>query len=175
MARVRVQVPVEPDMVKPEPPQSEIQSSNPSSGTRRQLLTRNNILVGIVLLAVVIFIFNLLSDRKKLEDKVNKLSTNQSSNPQNDAQKYQDAVSKLVEVPNGSMPAVKIPTQDEITSLSKDNSLYNTAKPGDVFLIYTNQDKSLFLVIYRPSSGKVILAAQASQQSTATPAQAKKP
>lgn len=168
MARVRVQVPVgQPE--QPQQPEVQADGSQIPGPRARQLFTRSNLVIAGVVFVVVIVMFSLLSDRKKLEDKVNKLSTTQATTPQNDAQKYQDAVSKLVEVPSAVTPTVKVPTQDEITSLSKDNGLYSTAKVGDVFLVYINQDKSLFLVIYRPSDSKVILAAQATTSQTAKP------
>ncbi|MBA3758418.1 hypothetical protein H0X10_02190 [Candidatus Saccharibacteria bacterium] len=164
MARVRVQIPVD---------QSAAQQSFPAEHTSqnpRQLMTRKNIITGaivLVLLAVILLLFSLMNQKKDLEKKVDKLSSGQNS--QDDTQKYQDDVSKIVDVPSEITPVVSTPDDAKISQLSKDNSLYKDAKSGDVFLLYTNPDKSLYLVIYRPSIGKVILAlSQVSQQSTPT-------
>lgn len=165
MARVRVQVPVdqaEAQQPAPEVPQPIAPQSAPVQP--RQFITPKNLkLAGVLILAaaVVFLLFSLMHQKKVLKQEVDKLSTTQSTS-QADA-KYQQNVAKVVEVPAGITPQTKTPTDAELSQLSKDNPIYKSTKSGDVFLVYTNPDKSLYVVIYRPSTGKVILATAGSQ------------
>lgn len=176
MARVMVKIPDETDTkpvsdvqapAAPQPPVS------PDPGGVKPRVSKNNLIIGTVTVVVIIVIFMFLSlnnDKKHLKDEVNKLSSSQASTtPQNDALKYQDEISKIVDVPQGITPAAKILSDTEINQLSKDNPIYKSAKNGDAFLLYTYPDKSLFLVVYRPSTHKVVLATLGSQQTSTTP------
>lgn len=155
MARVRVQIPVDQSTQQPitEP-------GNQPSSISRFMTKKNLIIVGIagLILLIIILITSLLNDRKQLKEQVNKLSTNQSTGAQADNQKYQAEVAKIVNVPDGITPLIGTLTEDKIAQLSKDNSLYRDAEANDVFLLYNNTDKSRFLVIYRPSTKKIIQA-----------------
>lgn len=153
---------------------SEPLPSNPApQTTRRNLLTKTNLAIAgilLVVLFVLITLISLLNDRKHLKNEVTKLSSSQTTPAAtNDAQKYQDAVSKLVEVPAGITPRIETPNDEKLNQLKQANSLYKDAKNGDIFLVYSNPDKSIFLVIYRQSNNKIVLAVlDTSQQAQKT-------
>ena len=157
MARVQLQVPIKQPAPQPPAP-----VKTPIS--QQKMLTIAVVALVVIVLVVIVM---LLKDRNHLQQQVNQLSTTQT-NSGSDTQKYQAAVNKLVETPSGVTPTVKTPSADEIAQLSKNNVLYKDTKAGDVFLLYTNPDKSLYLVIYRPSTGKILLATQASQDTSTT-------
>lgn len=155
MARVQVQVPVEPKQADRQVPESHVVTV-PRIGSRKALY------IGGVLL-VIIVLGVLINDRNNLKNELKKESSSQA---QNDNQKFQNEVAKLVHVPAGVTPTVKTPTSDELTKLINQNALYKNAKADDVFLVYNNPDKSIFLVIYRSSTHKIVLAVlDTSQQS----------
>lgn len=145
MARVRIQVPVEPQQ-------------QPSPETHREIpvphLDAKKLLYVAGALIIVGLLFVLINDRNHLQSELKK----ESSQTQSGDQKYQAEVAKLVEVPAGVTPQVKMPSNSDLAKLVSQNSLYKDAKNGDVFLVYTNPDKSIFLVIYRPGNHKVVLA-----------------
>lgn len=155
MARVRVQVPV--DQTAEHQPEFEPAGEH-QHNTPVRLFNRNNAAIGLLILIVLIVVTSLLNDRKKLENKVNQLSTSQGSNAQTDTQKYQDAVSKLVEVPANITPAVSILTPDSIKQLPNESILQTSAKAGDVILLYKVNESNSFVVMYRPSNNRVVLA-----------------
>ncbi len=166
MARVRVQVPVDQLPASHQPHAALHEHAHP-----QPLLTKNRLAVGVAVLflIVVVLLVSVMNDRNKLKQQVDNLATpGQAANTDQTAQRYNEEVGKLVEVPSGVSPAVKTPTQAELEQLKKGNSLYNSAQVGDAFLIYTKSDKSLFLVIYRPTSHKIILAAESRQEPAQT-------
>jgi hypothetical protein len=172
VARVTVRVPPEalqpaarPAVVQQPPASSPPPSRQPSSATKY-------LLYGGGVLLVLVLVILLVNDRRHLKQEVNKLSsTTQADNKdQNEGQKYQEEVSKLIEVPQGVTPLANTPSQDDLAKLQADNPIYKTVQAGDVFLIYTLEDKSLFLVVFRPTTHKIVLATAGSQQSAAAPA-----
>lgn len=166
MARVKVQVPID-QTAAPQTAAPEV-LVQPPPAPRRQLITKNNVAILVVIVLVLGFLINQANDKKHLQNQLNKLSTAQADNPQTDTQKYNDAVSKLVSVPSGVNPDVRVLTQDTLNQLPKDNILYSSAKIGDVILLYKNTDNSLFIVIYRPSAQKIILATSGTQSNQPT-------
>lgn len=176
MARVKVPVQPSADQVEEKKPTvftqhpsvSTNEVNQPTPNTVGQHASKRTLYIGVGLGVVILFfLISLVNDRNQLKQEVEKLSTSQGTQTQSN-QKVVDDVAKLVDVPAGITPAVKTPSGSEIAQLSKDNSLYKSAKAGDAFLLYTEQDSSLFLVIYRPSESKVVLAAPANvgQQTT---------
>ncbi len=149
MARVRVQVPAQPQQPAPSTDQSH-QVALPQINAKKAI-----VIIGTI--GVIIFMWLLISDRNHLKHELAQGSTNQS---QNDTQKYQSAVADLVETPNGVTPVVSTPTQDKLTQLISENALYKNTKAGDVFLYYKNSDNSALVVVYRPASHKVVLVIQ---------------
>lgn len=158
MARVRVQVPVEKSAIHHE------SASSQSSTQTNRLMTKNNLLVGGAVV-IVILVGLLINDRNHLKNELKKESSSQ--NTQTDAQKYQEAVSKLVEVPGGVIPSVSVLTEETIKQLPKDSILQSSAKVGDAILLYKQSDSYSFVVIYRPSGDKVVLATASSSQAPA--------
>lgn len=150
MARVRVQVPVEPNSASAD-------NTTPAPGLNGLpfKFTPKNVLILLGIIVVIGFLISLLHDRSQLKNQVNQLSSQASGS--DDTQKYQAAVTKLVEVPDGIVPTVKTPTDAELTQLKQDPT-YKDTKTGDVFLVYKNPDGSLYVVIYRPTVNKVVLA-----------------
>ena len=164
MARVKVQVPIE---------QNEVEHDQQYGSSRRSprgyLSNRDKrkTLAAVAILAVIIIIAALLNNQRHLNQQISKLNSNQNSSTDQN-QKYQDDVARLVNVPEGVKPQVKVPTDTELAQLVKENSIYKNTQSGDVFLVYTTSENNLFVVIYRPSSQKVILATQASQSPAQT-------
>lgn len=165
MARVHIQEPIEEPVAQQ---QTEVVAPAQEPSRRAvNFLSRKNIISGaivVVALLVIFMLFSLMQDKNKLKSEVNKLSNGQTSAASNE-EKYQTEVAKLIEVPEGVKPQVKTPTEAEITQLVAGNPIYKNTKTGDAFLIYTYPDKSIFVVIYRPSTNKVILATLGSQPS----------
>lgn len=136
---------------------------------QRQPLDRNKVMLAVVagmFVVILIVLFSVLHQRNQLKSQVNELSTGQNSGT-DDTQKYNALVSKIVDVPNGVTPQVRVLADSDISQLSADNTLYKSAKTGDVFLLYQKPDKNLFLIVYRPSSGKVVLATLGSSGTSA--------
>lgn len=154
MARVKVQVPIDqPEQVlaaPPEPatPQSQAPRISPS-------LKRNFKLVAVVGLAVIL-VFVLLNDRNQLKKQLKEQATTKTAVPSNDAQKYQEEISKIVEVPIGQTPSL-ISVKDA-KSLAAENQFFKNAQDGDVVLLYVSQDKSVRAILFRPSTHKVVEA-----------------
>lgn len=187
MARVSVQVPIEQsepeaeaqnyepindanyqsvsNQATPSPAAQPVYAPRPSLVTGKRLT-----LAGFVVLVIIVFAFMVvLKDRNQLKQQVKQAAT-QASTPANDALKYKEAVSKLVDVPSDVTPLANTPPEAEITKLKSENPIYANVKTGDVFVIYTLTDKSLFLVVYRPGVNKIILATAGNQaSSTSTP------
>lgn len=168
MARVRVQVPI--DRLPPSQPETSVEPIVNQHGTK-QLLNRTNVLVAaiaVLALCLIIILFFLLHDRNQLKQQVSKLSTTQNSNPQADVLKYQTAVSKLVDVPTSVTPQVTVLTSDSINQLPKGSVLQTSAKVGDAVLLYKVNATNSFVVIYRPSNDKVIIATASTSTSNTT-------
>lgn len=164
MARVSIQVPVDPP---------EEQQTTQVAPNKRSPLTRKNLITGLVailMLVVIFLLFSLMNQKKELKQQVDKLSSGQAGTNQ-DNQKYQAEVGKLVAVPDGVVPTITTLTQDSIDQVLKQNPTLSAAKPNDAILIYTRQDKTFFLVIYRPSTQKIILAIEGSKTAATPPAQ----
>lgn len=162
MARVKVQVPVE-ETAQQEQTTPDVESvihqpelASEVINSKRRFLTQQ-IIAGAVILLVLILLGMLLNDRKQLKDQVNKLATNQRATvPQNDAEKYQEEIGKIVDTPTGLIPSL-IPVKDA-KSLAADNPFFKNAQDGDVVLLYVLPDKSVRAILYRPSVKKVIEA-----------------
>jgi hypothetical protein len=163
VARIKVGVPVEPMMSRSSMPVA----SQPAP--RKKNFAAAGLLIAAAFIAFLVF--SLVQDRNNLKQQVTKLSSGPTT--QSDGQKLNADVAKLIEVPQGVVPVVKTPSAADIEQLAKENDLYKNARAGDAFLLYAQADSSLFLVIYRPSTNKVILAAPASvgqaSQTTAPP------
>jgi hypothetical protein len=172
VARVTVRVP--PEALQPalRPVGQQTPAASPPPPSRQSSSGAKYLLYGGGMLLVLVLVILLVNDRRHLKQEVNKLSsTTQADNKtQNDGQKYQEEVSKLIEVPAGVTPLANIPSQDDLAKLQSDNPIYKNVQAGDVFLIYTLEDKSLFLVVFRPTTHKIVLATAGSQQSTPAPA-----
>lgn len=161
MARVRVQVPVEKPAVQDQPVvQQQLQTGPP--------LTKNNLIIGLAILAVAIGFILLMNDRNRLKQEVNKQSTNQVSAGQTDALKYQEEIGKIVELPTGQTPSLVSVTDSK--KLAGENPFFKNAQDGDVVLLYVSPDKSVRAILYRPSSHKVIEATSSATIGTGTSA-----
>lgn len=155
MARVRVEVPVEPKQQSA--PETHQQITVPRINGKKLLF-----LVGA--LVVVGLIFVLINDRNHLKNELKK----ESSQTQSDTQKYQNEVAELVEVPDGTTPKVQTLTDTAVQQLASKDAAFKSAQAGDVVLVYDKKDNTRFVVIYRPSSKKVILATAASVTAAST-------
>lgn len=157
MARVSVKVPLE-SLQQPAQPvvaQQAAAAPAPAKQSNKQWLVYGGVaLLVIALLAVFI------NDRRHLKQEVTKLSTNQTTTTgaQDAAAKYGPEVANAVTVPTGITPIANTPSEADLTKLKADNPIYSNAQAGDVFMIYTQPDKTLFLVVYRPGTKKVVLA-----------------
>lgn len=184
MARVSVQVPIEEpvetqnsepindastqavsNQVTPPPAAQPVYAPRPSLITGKRMT-----IAGFVVLVIIVFAFMaVLKDRNHLKQQVKQAAT-QPTTPASDALKYKQAVGKLVDVPSDVTPVANTPSEADITKLKTENPIYANVKTGDVFVIYTLTDKSLFLVVYRPGVDKIILATAGNQSSsTSTP------
>lgn len=149
MARVRVNVPVEP----PKP----VETTNTSKQITLPHFNIKKVLYVGGAIAIAILLFVLIQDRNNLKNELSKGSTQ----TQNDVQKYQSEVASLVEVPAGITPKAQPLTDTALEQLATKDIAFKNAQAGDVVLVYEKTDNTRFIVIYRPSSKKVILATAA--------------
>lgn len=164
-----VDVPETPVVKTPDPkPEVTKQTvaKKPGKNTDGIVITRKalmRIIVGaLILLLLVIAIAN-----RETADTPN---VGEQKSGQTEAQKYEAELSKLVDLPLGKTPTFS--TVDDAPKLAaKSPTLFKNAQNGDVFLVYINEDKSGKVVLYRPSTKKIILfvdGVDLGQQSTTT-------
>lgn len=156
MARVQVQVPVEP-------------GQKPTEATHREIAlpyfdAKKLLYIGGALV-VMVLLFVLINDRNHLKSELKK----ESSTTQNDTQKYQNEVATLVEVPAGITPKSQTLTDTALQQLAAKDAAFKNAQAGDVVLVYDKTDNTRYVVIYRPSSKKVVLATAATVTTSTQP------
>lgn len=110
-------------------------------------------LTGIVVALLVVFLFvTVLQDRKKLQEKVDQLSTQASPQTSQDDEvtALQSEISKFLELPVDETPTLA--TVSDIDKV-KSQAFFKNAQNGDKVLLYAKAGKA---ILYRPSTNKVI-------------------
>lgn len=156
MARVKIQVPVEP-------------TEQPTDATHRQIAlphfeAKKLLYIGGALV-IVILLLVLINDRNHLKSELKK----ESSTTQNDTQKYQSEVAALAEVPVGITPKSQILTDTALQQLASKDTAFKNAQSGDVVLVYDKTDNTRYVVIYRPTTKKIVLATAATVTTNTQP------
>ena len=163
MARVRVEVPVEQTpMAKTEPAaphQAPAGNSDKPHAAQGMTFKRIAIIAGIVL--AVVFIFNLLQDKNRLEQQ---LQGGQQSGQQ-DAKAIVDRLSESVDLPTDEVPQMR--AIEDASKFTEQNPSLADIKNGDILLFF---EKSKKVVVYRPSTQKAIVVVTLSQPATDQPA-----
>lgn len=159
MARVRIKVPFEQIEEGNQPAPSSTSVSEQSSGqlsgrkptgsvtlSRRTLLIASACFILILILAVRI-------DRDGTDKTGNNSTSTTVSSADSEAQKYYDEVSKFIELPSNEKP--QILNVSDANKVKQDNMALADIEDGDKMLFFT---KSRKLVVYRPSTKKIVAA-----------------
>lgn len=154
---VESQQPVAPSRQYVQPP-VQMQSQHPEQPVRKFPLKK---LAAVAAVAVLVFVVGLLiSERNKLQEQVSVLSADTQGSDQDQAKKYHEDISKLIEVPAGQTPTLV--TVSDAKKAAENSPFFSNAQNGDVALFYVNEDKTYKAVLYRPTTKKIIEVASAS-------------
>jgi hypothetical protein len=145
-------------------------ATSPAVTTQGVYVSKSKLIWLIVLILLIVGLFTAYVNREKsANEPFGTLGTSETTqNGATEAQQYYNEISKYVELPTGEMPTVlNISDAEEV---KKDNAALTDIKDGDKMLFFT---KSRKLVVYRPSSKKVVavvsLAAPAGSAPVTTP------
>jgi hypothetical protein len=131
-------------------------STSSAGGAKKSSPIRLVLEILMVVLIVVLgaYSYTLMQDKTKLQDQVTALN----NNPVIMAQKETDAliakVSKLTQLPKGETPTVAVVS--DAAAAKKQQAFFAKAENGDKVLIYVKAGEA---VLYRPSTGKIVLVA----------------
>lgn len=169
MARVKVKVPVEepnePEAAKEVAAegeeqeqavshQGEVQAPPPAAHRVVAIPKQLVYLLAVIVILLVALIVVSISRGDKGDNADSKQSSQQQS--ANDmATKYHDEVKDYLALPTDK-PLEYADVKDAAKLKEKNPTVFKSAENGDVVLFYQNPDKSLQVVLYRPSIKKVI-------------------
>lgn len=183
MARIRVEEndtevkgkPVETEAKTPilEPQPTVIEDTEPVPPPKRLTKKQIALIVGfITLIIIVLLVGKLLSDKRKLEQKVANLSTNQAQ-ADDENKKLDTEVRQIYDITDPGAPTIVNVADAEKARASQ--PFFERAQNGDKVLLYTGQK---IAIIYRPSTKKIInsvaISSDNPDQST-TPGTAQQP
>jgi cytoskeletal protein RodZ len=173
MARVRVKIDPEetpPKEVKDEkPPETkELEhEAKPAAAEKKVRLenalslsfTKKQLKIFLGVLAVLILLIIAIANRERDTDSTNSSQQQAANNSQDqglsDAKKYEEEIGKIVDLPTDIIPTFS--RVNDAQKLSKSSPvIFKNAQNDDVFLVYINPDKTAKVVLYRPSTKKVI-------------------
>lgn len=153
-----------------------IQESNEEQiEVTEQYMTRNSklsrlifVIVAVLVLGLLALLFTIMNDRNNLKKEVTKLSQSQVS-AADEAKELNTEVAKLIELPSDEVPSIA--TVADEAKLKQQSPGFDNAKTGDKLLIYT---RSKQIVVYRPSTKKVVAIVQINIGQTDTTQQGSK-
>lgn len=163
MARVRVQVPVEnPEDNHKQPAVEHNSTSGHSAKTPHQQnssswLTTKRVLIIIAAVVGLLFLTNLMKERNQLKEQVNNLSDTQMSDEAKKTAVLKE-LNKSVELPANETPELR--TIEDATKFTQQNPSLADIKNGDMLLLF---QKSRKVVVYRPSTKKVVVVVTLSE------------
>lgn len=191
MARVRVKVTNDPKVIEvspeqliqnvpepiptthetntPEPVTSSVQSSampsEPQTISKNGITLSKRALIGMasVSLILVFFLSAILISKNHSSGQPKTLG---SATQETEAQSYYNAVSKIVELPTDELPTVA--NVADAQKVKEQNSVLTDVKDGDKMLFFAKARK---VVVYRPSSQKVVAAVSLAQPDATTQTQ----
>jgi len=163
VARVRVQVPVENPEDNHKHPANEHGSlagspeKTPSHHKSPSWLTTKRALVIVAVVVGLLFLTNLMKERNQLKEQVNNLSDSQVSDDAKKAAVLKE-LNKSVELPTNETPELR--TIEDATKFTQQNPSLADIKNGDMLLLF---QKSRKVVVYRPSTKKVVVVVTLSE------------
>jgi hypothetical protein len=104
------------------------------------------IVIAIVAITIIGLSYGYIHTRNQLKS----LSSNPKENAQNESQKLEDKVSKLIVLPTDEKPTAA--TVNDVSKL-KNQEFFSRAQNGDKVLVYAKSGRA---VLYRPSINKVV-------------------
>lgn len=156
--------PVEPAYVKPPKAPKPPKPARAPGGRR---LSKHLVFEAILMLLVIglgLWSWQLYTDSKALRSEVVTLEVN----PQAAIQKQTDSliqnVSRLITLPAGETPTIA--NVSDAAQARQQSAFFNNAQNGDKVLMYVKAGEA---ILYRPSTGKIILVAPLTFNSNKTP------
>lgn len=140
------------------------------------VISKKTLLIVVGVLVVVSFILALIN-RQNIDESNNHQGDTSQSQGQSEAKQYENEVRKVVDIPDGS-PSVYRKVDDAEKLVKSTPTIFKNAQNGDILMMYLNQDKTGKVVLYRPSTKKIIvfidgvdLGGQGSQANITQPTQ----
>jgi len=121
------------------------------SGLARNIL---DIVLMVAVIGLGLWSWQLYSDKKDLNNKLNQAQTNPSAIIQKQTQDLISKVSQLYNVPKDETPTIANVT--DASQAKQQSAFFNDAKNGDKVLMYV---KTGIAILYRPSTNKIVLVA----------------
>lgn len=140
------EAPVEPD--KP----AVAKASKPKSALSRRMIFEVVLLLAVIGLGL--WSWSLYSDRQDLRKQVAQLNQNPQIAVQRQTQALLTAVGKLIQLPSGETPTVA--NVSDAAQAKQQSAFFNNAQNGDKVLMYAKAGEA---ILYRPSTGKIVLVA----------------
>ena len=153
MARVRVEVPVEPKSEQAVPP-THNQNRNSPGG-----LPMKKLLVGFVAILGILFVLNLIQERNRLAQEL------EGKNGSKDTSEIVRVLSRSIELPADELPESRV--IEDAGKFTEQNPSLSDIKDGDVLLFYPKDQK---VVVYRPGTKKAVVVVKLAQPSSGQPA-----
>lgn len=139
------------------------QASEAHIPTKRSVTVSMRVLafaaVGCLLVLFMVAVFISKNDSNEIPQTLGTSDATQS-----DPERYYEAVSKFVELPTNDLPTVANVSDAE--KVRKDNVVLTDVKDGDKMLFFA---KSRKVVVYRPSSNKVVAVVTLTPQQNTSP------
>jgi hypothetical protein len=157
--------PVYPDSAQPAEqsyyPVQQADASVMAIPTQGIFITRKTVMWAVALILVMLALAVAYANRERPAGPSGTLGTSQAPT---EAEGYYQEISKYIEVPANETPTVL--NVSDADAVKKDNATLSDIKNGDKLLFFT---KSRKLVVYRPSSKKVVAAVSLAAPAATTP------
>lgn len=148
MARIKVEVPVQPEATGPQQTPVHQGGENHGPAPKSNSLPYKKFFLLAAIVFGILFVSGLYQERNRLREEVNQ---NKSGVQTGDVDQIVTELSKTIELPTSETPQMR--TIENAATFKEQSPVFSDINDGDVWLFYPKSGKQVF---YRPSTKKVI-------------------